>query len=1045
LLFALVASVATTHGQWSQKAEFKFDHLTHEHGLSQSTVNAIVQDGTGFMWFGTQDGLNRYDGYNIVVYRHKPTDSTSLSDDGIWSLVRDRAGDIWIGTMRGGLNKFLVAEDRFIRFAHNPADPNSISDNNVISVFQDSRGIFWAGTLSGGLNRLDGQTGRFLRYVYDHDNPKSLSSNTVWGITEDREGNIWLATGAGLCMLSVEHVNESPAKAQFAVYHAKLRDPSGLSDNYVRAIYVDRKGTLWVGTWGGGLERFDPTNRSFQHYRNTPGSSTSISSNLILSIFEDSKGTMWVGTGDAGVNLYHRDTDTFTRLRRDPEDMHSLSNDIVCAVYEDRSGIVWLGTGAGGVSRYDRRRQRFGYYRDNPKDPSDVHGSDIWAILEDSNGELWVSTYNHGLNRIEPGTRKVTFYSHSPSDAASLSHNSVLSLCESRSGDIWIATEEGGLDRYEQSTNRFIHYRHNAKNPNTPSLNELTRVLEDRNGYLWIGTNGGGLSRCDLGSGVFTHYHPDADDPQSLSGLTVMALYEDRKGFLWVGTWGDGANKYNPVTDRFTRFRHDPRNPRSLNNNTVLSFYEDENGTVWMGTHGGGLNRLDPSTGAFLHYGEVEGLPNNVIYGILPDDHGTLWLSTNKGLARFDPKSGRISTYDVRDGLQSNEFNQGAYFRNNRGELFFGGLNGLNVFHPDSIRDNRYIPPVVLTSFKIFDKPLSLRQSLTSLDALELSYSQNYFSFDFVALNFTSPEKNRYAYKLEGLDPDWIYTNDRRYASYTNLDPGSYILRVKAANNDGVWNEKGLALSVTINAPYWRTWWFRILVVVAIAATLFAVYRYRVQKLLEIERLRASIATDLHDDIGSTLTEIALYSDVALRDLKASSSERLLAPQDATRLTALMEEIGSTARNLIDAMNDIVWSIDPKNDSFEFLLLRMKTHAARMLEAKGINYNIDIPQELSGLQLPLGFRRRFFLIYKEAINNVIRHAQASRVTLAMKKERGSLFMTIADNGIGFDPSRANTGNGLRNMRERAASLPGNLTIASSQDAGTTVTLSAHIP
>lgn len=1042
ILLIIFAFSTFSIAQWSKNPVYRFDHLTHEQGLSQSTVNAIVQDGIGFIWFGTQDGLNRFDGYNIVTYKHSQTDSTSLSDDGIWALAQDRAGDIWIGTMRGGLNKYLAHEDRFVNLAHIPSDPTSISDNNVTSIFQDSRGILWVGTLNGGLNRLDIDSKRFLRYLNDPSQSGSLSNNTVWGICEDRSGNIWLATGHGLCKIPHDQIGPVEKQIQFTNYYHDESDASSLSHNYVRSVFVDREGVLWAGTWGGGLEKFNSQTGGFIHHRAIPGNPNSISSNLIFSITEDTKGLFWIGTGDAGVNLLDRKNGDVTLLRRSPDDPRSLANDIITTIYEDRSGIVWLGTGAGGVSRYDRRRQRFALFRDDPRVANDLHGNDVWAILEDSQEYLWIGTYNHGLNRIDPQTLVVSSFIHNPSNPLSLSHNVVLSIAESRTGDIWIATEEGGLDRYERATNRFIHYRHDPKNPNSLPVNSLTRVLEDRSGIVWIGTNGAGLVRHDPRTGVFTSFHPDPSNPHSLSGLTVMSLFEDSRGDLWIGTWGDGVNRLDKKSERFTRYTTDAR---SISNNTVLSFFEDETGNLWMGTYGGGLNLFDRSTGSFTHFTDADGLPNNVVYGILPDAHGSLWLSTNKGIARFNPKTGTVATFDVRDGLQGNEFNQGAYFRNRRGELFFGGINGLNVFHPDSIRDNPYIPPVVLTKFKVFDKPLAIAGALSSIKSIELTHAQNYFSFEFIALNFTSSEKNRYAYKLDGLDHDWVYANERRYASYTNLDPGTYILRVKAANNDGLWNEDGLAVSVTILAPYWKTWWFRVFAVVAFGAALFGLYRYRVHKLLEIERLRASIATDLHDDIGSTLTEIALFSDVAIRELNASNSGDNRSAEDTSRITNRLEDIGSTARNLIDAMNDIVWSIDPKNDSFEFLLLRMKTHAARMFQAKGINYEIDIPEELSGLRLPLGFRRRFFLIYKEAINNVIRHAQASRVTLTMHRENKSLVMTISDDGNGFDPAQTNAGNGLRNMRERAAGLPGALTVASARNAGTTVRLAAHIP
>ncbi|MBI5472876.1 MAG: hypothetical protein HY961_11075, partial [Ignavibacteriae bacterium] len=460
---------------------------------------------------------------------------------------------------------------------------------------------------------------------------------------------------------------------------------------------------------------------------------------------------------------------------------------------------------------------------------------------------------------------------------------------------------------------------------------------------------------------------------------------------------------------------------------------------------GGGLNRFDTATKHFDYFTEQEGLPNNVIYGILPDAHGNLWLSTNKGISRFTPQSKMFRNYDLKDGLQGNEFNQGSHFASKRGELFFGGLNGLNAFFPDNIRDNGYVPPVYLTNFKVFDTPIPGPIVRTGIDPIQLSYAENFFSFELVALNFTSPEKNQYRYMLEGLDKDWIAVNSlRRYASYTNLDPGEYVLRIKGSNNDGVWNEQGAAIGIVIVPPYWKTLWFQALVVFAAAGILFLMYRYRVNKLLEIERIRSSIAVDLHDDIGSTLTEIALYSDVGLREVRARAVEKHLNGK-LNKVESLLEDIGSTSRGLIDAMNDIVWAVDPKNDSFEFLLLRMKNHAARMFDAKGINYEIDIPEAISHLHLPLQFRRRFYLIFKEAINNILRHAHPTKVQLTIRKEGRSLVMAIVDDGRGFDVRAESQGNGLNNMQKRAQSLNGTQTVDSEMRKGTTVKLRATIP
>ncbi|MGB2960616.1 MAG: two-component regulator propeller domain-containing protein [Bacteroidota bacterium] len=1019
----------------------KFDRISLEEGLSQSTVNTIVQDGQGFLWFGTQDGLNRYDGYTIRVYKHMGSDSGSISDNGIWSLCRDVTGDLWVGTMGGGLNRYSLEHDHFVHHMHDPLDSTSLSDNHVTAVFVDSKGNLWAGTLNAGLNRLDRSGDGFIRYMHNPVDSTTLSNNTVWSICEDRDGAIWVGTWGGLNRLdpSVE------SSGRFVRYRSNPQDPKSLSSDNVRSVTVDRDGVVWVGTWGGGLNRFDGDSGGFRRYSHEPPSPGSLRSDYILSLAVDRGNVLWVGTGDGGLDRLERLSESFIHYQTDQANLHSLSDNIVCSIYEDMAGTLWIGTGAGGVNRYDWLKNRFSHYRDNRTDPADMSGNDVWAILEDSRGDLWIGTYGEGLNRLDRKRNRYTVYRHDPGDPHSLGQNSVLALCESRDGYLWVGTEGGGLNRLDPRTMKFRRYLHDSRDPGGIIHDEITVIREDRRGFLWVGTNGTGLERFDPSTEQFYHYFPDPASEGSLSSGTIMSIYEDRSGDIWIGTWGGGVHQYHWASDTFTRYRSVEGDSTGLNNNTVLSIYEDKSGVLWFGTQGGGLNRFDRSTGTFAYFTEADGVPNNVVYAILPDRHGNLWLSTNRGLSRFNPQAREFRNYDISDGLQGNEFNQGSFHLSRGGEMFVGGINGFNAFFPDSIRDNPDIPPVYLTEFRVFDKPVPLEYAISATHELELSYAQNFFSFEFVALNYSSPEKNEYAYKLDGLDKDWIHAGTRRYASYTNLDPGAYVFRVKASNNDGLWNEDGIRIAVSITPPYWRTWWFALIVTASIMAVAILLYRLRVKKLLEIERIRASIATDLHDDIGSTLTEVALFSDVGLRELRSHSGDGRINETDVIKVSALLKEIGTTSRSVIDAMNDIVWAIDPKNDSFEFLLLRMKNHAGRVLEAKDINYEITIPDEISHLRLPLAFRRRIFLIFKEAINNILRHAQPKTVTLTINKERRQLLMTITDDGAGFDPAQRHQGNGLRNMKERAASMNGELAIVSAPASGTTVNLRAPIP
>ncbi len=1029
VLLALIGAFLTLFAPaLSQTPEVKFEHRSIEQGLSQSTVNAIAQDAQGFLWFGTQDGLNKFDGYSIRVYKHRPGDSSSLSDNGIWCLAKGSDEDLWIGTMRGGLNRYDLRTETFSSFVHSDQDTSSISDNDVTALDLDSRGRLWVGTLSGGLNLLQPGTSRFQHFL-SPSRETGIPANTVWSIAEGVDGSIWVAEWGGLWRLLPDQ------KSWVRYVHAP--DNSGsLSGDHVRTLLVDDSGRLWIGTWGNGLDQYDAGSNTFHHFTSRPGGSTDLSSNLVLSLGLDGQRRLWVGTGDAGLDRWDETTGRFDRYHSDPAKSWSLSNDIITALYTDDTGGLWIGTGAGGVNRYDRWRNRFPHYRNDRQESDHPHGNDVWAINADPDGNVWVGTYGGGLLRMDRKEKTIKHFDHDPKNPGSLAHNSILSLCRSRDGALWIGTEGGGLDCLLPGSSQFLHYRHSIVNNNSLIQNEVTAILEDHTGKLWLGTNGGGLDCFDRKSGVFTHHLPVESNPHALSAGSVMALFESRDGRIWVGTWGGGLDILDSRTGQFTRYAE---SPVGLSNSTVLSILEDSAGVVWLGTYGGGLDRFDPRQHTFTAFTDANGLPNNVVYGILPDHDGRLWLTTNLGLARFDPANGTCRVYDVNDGLQGNEFNQGAYYRAANGELFVGGANGFNAFFPDNIIDNPVTPPVYLTRFSIFDRPAKLPVAVSTLQRIQLSYDENFFSFEFVALDYSSPAKNRYAYMLEGLDQSWIDAGTRRFASYTNLDPGQYVFRWRGSNSDGVWNEKGAFVELTINPPYWKTWWFRSLVFMAAVGTLLLLYRLRVNKLIAIERIRTSIATDLHDDIGSTLTEIALFSEVGKRLLDRDAAEQL---PEGERIEALkkLEEIGGMARNLIDAMSDIVWSVNPKNDTIESLMLRMRAHAAKVLEAKGIAYDLSLPSSLPQHALQPAVRRGLYLIYKEAVNNIVKHSRATAVRLVVSREHSLLGLTIADNGRGFVTRETGQGNGVVNMRSRATSLGGACTIESTPGNGTTITV-----
>jgi len=861
---------------YTQMNDMEFERISIEQGLSEATIWAIMQDSKGFMWFGTADGLNKYDGYSFTVYNHDPRDSTSISNNTIIAIYEDKSGTLWIGTRGGGLNRFDRETEKFTHYRLDPSDTNSLSDNHILSIHEDKAGALWIGTEYGGFNKFDSETERFEHYKHDPANPNSLSSDHIVRICEDKTGMLWIGTNNGLNKFDKEH-------EFFTHYQHDPAVANSLSHNQINAIYEDKSGILWIGTDNGlnklvpsEFEGYDKTGVKFVHYNHDPVNPNSLSENMIRSIYEDKAGNLWIGTAKGGLNKLilspdssgegsNKEEVTFVHYKHNPHNPNSLSSNNVRSIFEDKSGVLWIGTDGEGLNKYVSLKKKFVHYKNDPYDPNSLSENYVYAICQDMDGMFWIGTIGGGLNKFDRETEMFTHYINDPSDPTSLSNNSVLSICESRHEgrkSLWIGTSDG-LNKFDKEKRLFVPYKHDPTNLNSLNDNRITSMIEDKSGNLWIGTYGGldklVPSEVEGLKDQFVHYKHDPTNPNSLSEGRVRSIFEDKSGMIWIGTEGGGLNRFNPSDKQFVHYKHDPANPNSLSNNYIFSIYEhssDSGSILWIGTNGGGLNKLVLSTDSIrkgfdsekakvIWFTVKEGLPSNVVYGILGDDHGNLWLSTNKGLSKFNPQTEIfIRNYDINDGLQCNEFNKGAYYKSSSGEMFFGGINGFNAFYPDSIKDNPYIPPVVITKFKKFNK--IVRYDIAGTEEIELSYRDNYLSFDFVALDYTNPQQNQYRYRMEGFDKDWIDAGTRRFATYTNLDPGEYVFKVIGASRDGIWNEQGVSIKIVIKPPIWKTWWFIILSAVSIIALGYTLIRQRVHEKIEKARILNEL-TAAHD------------------------------------------------------------------------------------------------------------------------------------------------------------------------------------------------------
>ena len=795
----------------------RFEHITLEEGLSQNTAECILRDQLGFLWIGTQDGLNRYDGYTIKVFKPNPDESTSISGNYVKAIHEDDQGALWVGTIDGGLNRLDPHSLDFTHFRYKPEDPQGLSNDTVRVILEDSKGVLWIGT-DGGLNRLDPknrEAGIFTHYRYDAGVPHGLSHDSITAIHEDSQGRLLIGTNGG----GLNRLDPHTGRFEHIGHHGD--DPNGLSHDSVTAIHEDSQGVLWIGTLGGGLNKRG-INGNFERYRYDEDEPNGLSHDTVMVIHEDNQGILWVGTQGGGLNQLDPQSMRFLHYRYNTNNPNGLNNDAVIAIHEDDRGTLWIGTNGGGLNQLNPKGRRFAHYLHDDNAPLGLSHNSILAIHEDRQGVLWIGTDNGGLNRREPQSQRFTHYRHKADNPHGLISDLVRVIYEDSKGALWFGSDKGlsrlGPEEEHRDKGHFTHIIYDRDDPNGLSHDTVREIHEDAQGFLWIGTNGGGLNRFDPKTRQFTHYRHKAGDPHGLSDDTIRAIHEDSEGIFWIGT-SRGLNRFDPQSQRF---KHYGRGGASgLSHDLVTTIHENGKGILWIGTYGGGLNRFDPATQTFFHFREKDGLINDAIYGILEDKTGSLWISTNGGLSRFDPNTLRFRNYTDRDGLQSKEFNTGAYFQNSKGEMFFGGIHGLNQFFPEEIHDDLVPPTVVLTDLLISNHSIqilrdgapdqdtfSIPKAIHTIEQLTLSYRESLVTFEFSALHFGNPKRNQYAYKLVPFDSGWISTDYRnRRASYTNLPAGNYTLRVKASNKSGVWNDEGVALRVVVRPAPWKTWW----------------------------------------------------------------------------------------------------------------------------------------------------------------------------------------------------------------------------------------------
>ncbi|MDX1516575.1 MAG: two-component regulator propeller domain-containing protein [Woeseiaceae bacterium] len=780
----------------------RFDHLTLDDGLSQSNVLSILQDSDGLMWFGTENGLNSYNGYDFTHYRRQRGNPRALASDFIFDVAEDGDGQLWIATNGGGLAKLDRKTGHVNNWRHEAGKAGSVSSNVIRRVLIDDAGHIWLGTRGAGLDRFDPKTGTAENFDFNRNADGTFG--TIFALYQDATGQLWVGGDHGLTRLD-------PDSGKHRTFRHDKPDPSTIGAGSVRAIASDEEGRLWVGTFGGGLSRFDASSQTFKRFGHSADDPSTISGDQVATIFRDDAGRLWVGT-TTGLNLVDSETGNAVRYVVDNSDAYSLGDNNITTIYQDRSGLLWIGTKWRGLNKWNPRTWYYGFEPAKAITATGKSEPNVMGFVEDEAGALWIATFGEGLNVLNRDSGAVTKYRSDAAGAHRIDDDRVMSLMRDRDGRIWVGTMTSGITRIDPVSGERTEFRYEAGNPASLSANGIMTMYEDSAGQVWVGTFGGGISRFDPESESFTRMQAVPGDPSTLGSNRVTAFAEDPSGRMWVGTDSGGLNLYDPKTKRFHQFRHDPQDPATLAADTVYSISVDAAGNVWVGTHGGGLDRVvgsadEPKKITFDNTSQQDGLANDVVYGVQVDTNGSLWLSTNYGISRVDPQNGEIRNLHRKDGLQSEEFNFGAHYQSDSGELFFGGHNGFNAFHPDEIKPGEVAPLIALTGLFNFGDRAESDLPMDDSGGVEISWKDDVVAFEFAALDYTAPEQNRYMYKLEGFDRDWIDLGNERRVTYTDLDDGRYLLRVRAANSDGVWNEAGFTVPLRVTAAPWDTWW----------------------------------------------------------------------------------------------------------------------------------------------------------------------------------------------------------------------------------------------
>lgn len=1005
LLIGFLLILITILNLHAQNAKIVFERIGKEQGLVPGNINDIMQDSVGFIWLATENGLCRYDGYSFVYYKYHANDPASLSYNHVFSLLEDKNGIIWVGTLGGGLNKFDSKTGKFQRFTYDARNPKSISSNNVFKVYRDSKKRIWISTLGGGLNLFDPINETFRHFTHDPQNPNSISSNMVSALYEDKKNNFWIGTFDGGMNLLLENEN------RFIRYRNDPADKYSIGHNQVMEFLEDNSGRFWVATFGNGINLFDRKNRKFYNIKNDPEFPIKPENLNVRKLFEDET-SIWVGTYN-GLFKFDKKNFSKTVLYSYPNQNNTIDDNKIRSIYKDRTGVMWLGT-ISGINKYDTMRKNFEiiYFSENYKSLLDNLTSMPAKYI--TKKILWAGPEKSAI--VKSDQRKIRFFARHNLHKNNRSWNAS-NLYLDEKNNLWIGSYNG-LHFYDASRKEFHNIQYSDDGTSTHGNNFVKWFYVDSKDRFWAGTMAGGLTLFDAKKNQITKFNHVEPDLKTLGDSRVNSVLEDSRGIIWISTFG-GLDVFNEKDNTFKHYRSQPNDSASLSNDRIYDIYESKTGDLWIGTYLG-LNKYNRATDNFERFNTVSGLGDITVYSIQEDETGNLWIRTNDGITKFDPVKKTFNSFNSKDGIPNVEFNGNIFYKNNDGKMFFGFSNGLISLYPSDIKSNPYQPRVALTKLTIMEQEVPvgedspLKKSINETSEVVLSYRDKIIGVEFSALHYSISSKNKFAYKLDGVLDKWVFVDaNNRTVKFTNLDPGEYTLRIKASNNDGIWSDVEKSLKIIITPPFWATWWFRISVLVLFLILIFVFYEIRLNRLIGFERTRTRIARNLHDEVGGTLSSIQYFVRAVEKSLTGNESA------NTKKYLTLISESSADAQEKI---KDLIWTVSPNEDGLSKFLVKLNRYASDLFDSKEINYKINLPTGNMAQEISMEKRQHLWCICKETITNIVKHSHCKNVVVNLNLTGKILELAIEDDGKGFNESEKLYSNGVVNIRQRADAL-----------------------